>query len=88
MLSTVRIQAETRLWLIIVEEALRRTFSVLVPDMLVVGEGQRMWVRRLRFDDFDRHACTLYCRGNRVNTNERRSTLISCFDYCIVLNGV
>lgn len=47
MLSTVRIQAEVMLWLIIVEVTLRRTFALVVPDMLVVGEGKLTWVRKL-----------------------------------------
>lgn len=53
-LSTIRIQAEAKLWLIIVEAALRRTFAVLVPNNLLVGEGQHMWVRSANSDD---------CRG-------------------------
>lgn len=45
MLSTVRIQAEAQLWLIVVEATLRRTVAVLVPDLLMTGEGQTFWVR-------------------------------------------
>lgn len=58
VLSTIRIQAEAKLWLIIVEAALRRTFAVLVPNNLLVGEGQDMWVRVVQNQTIVVGACT------------------------------